>query len=90
MATYSNILAWRIPWTEESGRLQTMGLQRVGHSRWEWRYERPGSGSEAERRLGTGNVRGKAPVLELQWASSWGSTEPWATLEQGSDPARPE
>ena len=32
MATYSNILAWRIPWTEESGRLQTMGLQRVGHS----------------------------------------------------------
>ena len=32
MATYSSILAWRIPWTEESGRLQTMGLQRVGHS----------------------------------------------------------
>ena len=30
MATHSNILAWRIPWTEESGRLQTMGLQRVG------------------------------------------------------------
>ena len=30
MATYSNILAWRIPWTEESGRLQSMGSQRVG------------------------------------------------------------
>ena len=27
MATYSNILAWRIPWTEEPGRLQSMGLQ---------------------------------------------------------------
>ena len=31
MATHSSILAWRIPWTEEPGRLQTMGLQRVGH-----------------------------------------------------------
>ena len=31
MATHSNILAWRIPWTEEPGRLQSMGLQRVGH-----------------------------------------------------------
>ena len=27
MATYSSILAWRIPWTEEPGRLQSMGLQ---------------------------------------------------------------
>ena len=31
MATHSSILAWRIPWTEEPGRLQPMGLQRVGH-----------------------------------------------------------
>jgi len=30
MATYSSILAWRIPWTEETGRLQSMGPQRVG------------------------------------------------------------
>ena len=30
MATHSSILAWRIPWTEETGRLQSMGLQRVG------------------------------------------------------------
>ena len=28
---YSSILAWRIPWTEEPGGLQFMGLQRVGH-----------------------------------------------------------
>ena len=27
MATHSSVLAWRIPWTEESGRLQSMGLQ---------------------------------------------------------------
>ena len=31
MATRSSTLAWRIPWTEEPGRLQSMGLQRVGH-----------------------------------------------------------
>ena len=31
MATYSSILAWRIPWTEEPGRLQPTGSQRVGH-----------------------------------------------------------
>ena len=31
-ATHSRILAWRIPWTEEPGGLQSMGLQRVGHS----------------------------------------------------------
>ena len=32
MATHSSILAWKIPWTEEPGRLQSMGLQRVGHN----------------------------------------------------------
>ena len=31
MVTCSSILDWRIPWTEETGRLQFMGLQRVGH-----------------------------------------------------------
>ena len=31
MATHSSILAWRIPWTEEHGGLQSMGSQRVGH-----------------------------------------------------------
>ena len=30
MATHSSVLAWRIPWTEEPGRLQSMGSQRVG------------------------------------------------------------
>ena len=32
MATPSNILAWRIPWREESRGLQSLGLQRVGHN----------------------------------------------------------
>ena len=31
MATHSSILAWRTPWTEEPGRLQSMGLQRARH-----------------------------------------------------------
>ena len=31
MATHSSILAWEIPWTEEPGRLQFLGLQRVRH-----------------------------------------------------------
>ena len=32
MATHSSILAWRLPWTEEPGRLQSMGSQRVRHN----------------------------------------------------------
>ena len=31
MATHSSVLAWKIPWTEESGRLQSIGSHRVGH-----------------------------------------------------------
>ena len=33
MAIHSSILAWKIPWTEEPGRLQSMGSQRVKHDR---------------------------------------------------------
>ena len=36
MATHSSIFAWRIPWTEEPGRLQCMGSQRVGHDCSDW------------------------------------------------------
>ena len=32
MATHSSTIAWKMPWTEESGRLQSMGSQRVGHN----------------------------------------------------------
>ena len=31
VATHSSILAWEIPWTEDPGRVQSMGSQRVGH-----------------------------------------------------------
>ena len=33
MASHSGILAWKIPWMEEPGRLQSMGSQRIGHDR---------------------------------------------------------
>ena len=33
MTTYTSILAWRIPWTEEPGKLQSRGLKIVGHKR---------------------------------------------------------
>ena len=32
MAAHSSILAWKVPWRQEPGRLQSMGLQRVGHN----------------------------------------------------------
>ena len=38
MATHSSILGWRIPWTEEPGRLQSMGSQRVGHEWSDWAH----------------------------------------------------
>ena len=34
IATHSSALAWKIPWMEEHGRLQSMGSQRVGHDSW--------------------------------------------------------
>ena len=33
METHSSVLAWKIPWTEEPGRLQSMGPGRIGHDR---------------------------------------------------------
>ena len=63
MATHSSILAWRIQWTEEPGRMQSMGSQRVGH---EWATYTvivcrgpapadPGYSKERRHRRGSGN-----------------------------------
>ena len=42
MAIHSSTIAWKIPWTEEPGRLQSMGLQRVGHDLTSYRaYQGP-------------------------------------------------
>ena len=44
MAIHSSTIAWKIPWTEETGRLQSTGSQRVGHN-WatslSWKYKKP-------------------------------------------------
>ena len=50
MATHSSILTWKIPWTEEPGRLQSMGLQRIRHDWSDWaqplrRSTRPNAGT---------------------------------------------
>ena len=51
MATHSSILACKVPWTEEPGGLQSMGLQRVGHDKYAcreviWRKEERGLAGE--------------------------------------------
>ena len=43
MATHSSILAWRIPWTEEPGRLQSMGLQELDTTEQLNHYHVPGT-----------------------------------------------
>ena len=55
MATHSSILAWEIPWTEEPGRLQSMGLQRVRHD----------LASKEQQRSSWGNL-----IYEGQWIYS--------------------
>ena len=53
MVTHSSILAWRIPWTEEPSRLQSSGLQRVGHNWSNWVGFRDSSvGKESARNAG--------------------------------------
>ena len=48
MATHSSILAWRIPWTEEPGRLWSKGSQRVGHYWSDFKHKHePRSGTQA-------------------------------------------
>ena len=53
MAIHSSIFAWRIPWTEEPGRLQSMGSQTVGHDRATKPSERLGFKSGGSQKLRT-------------------------------------
>ena len=68
MATHSSILAWRIPWTEEPGRLQSMGSQRIRHN---WQKESSSSSIQrtTEDRVSPGYRYGfqlrSIPVFEL-------------------------
>ena len=72
MAPYSSILAWRIPWTEESGGLQSMGSQRVGHERLHFHFSLSCIGE------GNGN-----PLSILAWSIP-GTGEPGGPPSMGS------
>ena len=75
MATHSSILAWRLPWTEEPGKLQSTGSQRVGydcmtkHSTAAASYQeppsRPGSGSSSDGKPNNANIRALWLVTSL-------------------------
>ena len=66
MATNSSVLAWKIPWTEEPGRLQSMGSQRVGHNLVTEQQRResdfPGGSVDKETACGAGDP-GSIPGL---------------------------
>ena len=69
MATHSSILAWKIPWTEDPGRLQFMGLQRVGHNSVTEHTDKCYSVTEPRRHYG----KRKKPEIEGQII--WDSTD---------------
>ena len=54
MAPHSSILAWKIPWTEEPGGLQSMGSQRVGHNQVTSTNTMDHGNSEIENAMGEG------------------------------------
>ena len=52
MATYSSVHAWRNPWTEEPGRLRSIGSQRITYDRIDIRYQEPGTVPRARDTVG--------------------------------------
>ena len=74
MATHSSILAWRIPWTEEPGALQTMGSQRVGHVVAQLVKNLPAMWETWVRSLGWEDPLGKGKATHssiLAWRIPW-------------------
>ena len=77
VATHSSTLAWKIPWTEEPGRLQSMGSLSVGHD-GETSFSRIGEGNGNPlqcswlKNPGDGGVR---------WAAVSGVTQSWTLLK---------
>ena len=77
MAPHSSTLAWKIPWTEEPGRLQSMGSWRVGHD-WATSLSRTGEGN--------GNPL-QCSLLEnprdggAWWAAVYGVAQSWTRLK---------
>ena len=79
MATHCSILAWRIPWTEEPGGLQSMGLRRVGHN---WALTRGlrcsvACGIFLDQGLNPCLLHWQADSLPLSHQGSWSSRFSW-------------
>ena len=80
MAPHSSTLAWKIPWTEELGGLQSMGLLRVGHERLHFHFSLSCIGG------GNGNPL-QCSCLEnprdggAWWAAIYGVTQSWTRLK---------
>ena len=91
MATHSSILAWKTPWTEEPGGLQSMGSQRVGHDLVTEQQLKFGgflggtSGEESTCQCGTCKRRAFSPwVGKLPWRRN-GSPLQYSCLENPMD-----
>ena len=67
MATHSSTLAWEIPWIEENGGLQSMGLQRAGHDRAHTEKQKKWHGPKSS---------GESAGSQLQPAGVWQETRP--------------
>ena len=81
MATHSSILAWRIPWTEEPGGLQSTGLQRVGHN---WATSLSLSFFPLTSSIGITSEKAVAPHSStLAWKIPW-TEEPGRLQSMGS------
>ena len=81
MATHSSSLAWKIPWTEEPGRLQSTGFQRVGHDWSHLACHAPGvSGDFQHFSLSSVCLRVSPERQEVGWACDGDSKEEvWST-----------
>ena len=79
MATHSSILAWKILWTEEPGRLQSMEFQRVGHNLTTWLNNNSYLGEEWKwcslRKPKVLNIRGKFKLKRRHWNARMGIAE---------------
>ena len=87
MASHSSILAWKIPWTEEPGGLQSMGLQKVGHDCTS-PHKLGGDGGELSWGYRPGNERFTAGVMSAASRRTEGHRIPaWekGKLSEGND-----
>ena len=90
--THSSILAWRVPWTEESGRLQPMGLQRVRHDwatnlfrfHFSWEVSVPGGSGGKESACNAGDL-GSIPGLGSSPGEGIGYLLQYSGLESSMD-----